>query len=67
MEVQVIDCLLMTMQFRSGRFLIFSVTELREGIKKASVSMLMRTMKNNIKCCNIAFLISTLIFHMRTA
>lgn len=37
-EVQVIDCLLMTMQFRSGRFLIFSVTGLGEGIKKNLLS-----------------------------
>lgn len=69
MVVQIIDCLLMTMQFRSGRCLIISVTVFSEGIKKASVSVtwvLMCTMKENIKCFSVAFLMSTLILYMRT-
>lgn len=69
MVVQVTECLLMTTQFRSGRCLIISVTVFGEGIKKASVSVmwvLMCTMKENSKCLSVAFLMSTLIFHMRT-
>lgn len=70
MEVQIIDCLLMTMQFRSGRFLIISVTELGEGIKKSYCLHDLGAYvycEGEIKCFSVAFLMSTLIFHMRTA